>query len=188
MKVQGRVTRKKHPVQTLTRENLKTYTRITASEVLQNTAQKFGSINTMLNYYFSILSSLKGQRWAYGNTTLCVYAPFQILKRGPFAWTLTWYSTTLEASRTPYFKFITAVLTTLPARVIVRFETQPLKEKVELFLAYSGSIRIASLILNLGTRWRWVAILTVQPLYPQKKNPLNRRLRGLGYVCTRAIV
>jgi hypothetical protein len=40
---------------------------------------------------------------------------------------------------------------------------------------------IAPRILNLGTRWRWVVIFTLQPLYPQWKSPrypLDSRLGG----------
>jgi hypothetical protein len=44
-----------------------------------------------------------------------------------------------------------------------------------------GSGSIAPLILDLGTRWRWVASFTPRPLYPQGKSPsypLARRLGG----------
>jgi hypothetical protein len=47
--------------------------------------------------------------------------------------------------------------------------------------AYWGSGGIAPLILDLGTRWRWVVSFTPRPLYPQGKSPwypLNRRLGG----------
>jgi hypothetical protein len=40
---------------------------------------------------------------------------------------------------------------------------------------------IAPLILDLGTRWRWVVSLTPRPLYPQRESPwypLDRRLGG----------
>jgi hypothetical protein len=46
---------------------------------------------------------------------------------------------------------------------------------------YMGSRGIAPLILDLGTRWRWVVCFTHRPLYPQGKNhryPLDRRLGG----------
>jgi hypothetical protein len=44
-----------------------------------------------------------------------------------------------------------------------------------------GSGGIAPRILDLGTRWRWVASLTSRPLYPQGKSPwypLDKRLGG----------
>jgi hypothetical protein len=44
-----------------------------------------------------------------------------------------------------------------------------------------GSGGIAPLILDLGTRWRWVVSFTPLPLYPQGKSrryPLDRRLGG----------
>jgi hypothetical protein len=47
--------------------------------------------------------------------------------------------------------------------------------------AYWGNDGIAPLILDLGTRWRWVASFTPRPLYPQGKNAwysLVRRLSG----------
>jgi hypothetical protein len=46
---------------------------------------------------------------------------------------------------------------------------------------YSGCRGIAPLILNLGTRWRWVVNLAIRPLYLLEKPPypLNRRLAGL---------
>jgi hypothetical protein len=47
--------------------------------------------------------------------------------------------------------------------------------------AYWGSGGIAPLILDLGTRWRWVVSFTTWPLYPQGKSPwypLDRRLGG----------
>jgi len=53
------VARKKDPVHTVAPVNLKTYIRINANEVVQRTAQKFGNINTTINYTFSILSYLK---------------------------------------------------------------------------------------------------------------------------------
>jgi hypothetical protein len=31
--------------------------------------------------------------------------------------------------------------------------------------AHRGSRRVAPLILNLGTKWRWLVILTVRPIY-----------------------
>jgi hypothetical protein len=48
--------------------------------------------------------------------------------------------------------------------------------------AYWGSGGIAPCILDLGTRWRWVASFTPRPLYPQEKSrwyPSDRRLGGL---------
>jgi hypothetical protein len=42
---------------------------------------------------------------------------------------------------------------------------------------------MAPLILNFGTRWRWVVKLTPRPLYPRKKNPGTRLIEswvGLG--------
>jgi len=45
-----------------------------------------------------------------------------------------------------------------------------------------GSGGIAPLILDLGTRWRWVVSFTPRPLYPQEKSPwypLDRSLCGL---------
>jgi hypothetical protein len=46
---------------------------------------------------------------------------------------------------------------------------------------YYGSGGIASRILDLGTRWRWVVSFTSRPLYPQGKSPrypLDRKLGG----------
>jgi hypothetical protein len=37
--------------------------------------------------------------------------------------------------------------------------------------AYCGSGGIASRILDLGTRWRWVFSLTPRPLYPRERTP-----------------
>jgi hypothetical protein len=51
----------------------------------------------------------------------------------------------------------------------------------ELNLAPLGNRGIASGILNLGTRWRWVVSFKPQPLYPRGKNtryPFDRRLGG----------
>jgi len=48
-----------------------------------------------------------------------------------------------------------------------------------------GSAGIAALIVNLGTRWRWVVSFTPRPLY--LRYPLDKRLgrRGGGLVsCT----
>jgi hypothetical protein len=45
--------------------------------------------------------------------------------------------------------------------------------------AYWGSGGIASRILELGTKWRWVVSFTIRPLYLQEKSPcypLDRRL------------
>jgi hypothetical protein len=45
--------------------------------------------------------------------------------------------------------------------------------------AYWGSEGIAPLILDLGTRWRWVVSFTTRLLYPQGNSPrypLDRRL------------
>jgi hypothetical protein len=44
--------------------------------------------------------------------------------------------------------------------------------------AYRGSRGTAPLILNLGTRWRWVVNFTPRPLYPRKEHwyPLHKRL------------
>jgi hypothetical protein len=39
--------------------------------------------------------------------------------------------------------------------------------------AYRGTRGIAPLILNLGTRWRWVVNFTPRPLYPRKINPVR---------------
>jgi hypothetical protein len=47
--------------------------------------------------------------------------------------------------------------------------------------AYWGSGSIASHILDLATRWRWVVCFTPQPIYSQEKSPwypLDRRLGG----------
>jgi hypothetical protein len=47
--------------------------------------------------------------------------------------------------------------------------------------AYWWSEGIALPILDLGTRWKWVASFTPRPLYPQRKillYPLDRRLGG----------
>jgi len=44
-----------------------------------------------------------------------------------------------------------------------------------------GSGCIAPLIINLGTRWRWVVSFTPRPLYPRGKSPwypLDRRICG----------
>jgi hypothetical protein len=46
--------------------------------------------------------------------------------------------------------------------------------------AYWGSGCIAPLILELGTRWRWVVSFTPRPLYPQGKSPWYPLDRGLG--------
>jgi hypothetical protein len=46
---------------------------------------------------------------------------------------------------------------------------------------YCGSESITSLILDLGTRWRWVISFTPRPLYLQGRSPwypLDRRLGG----------
>jgi hypothetical protein len=46
---------------------------------------------------------------------------------------------------------------------------------------YWGSGGIAPLIIDPGTRWRWVVGFTPRPLYPQEKSPwypLDRRLGG----------
>jgi hypothetical protein len=46
---------------------------------------------------------------------------------------------------------------------------------------YCGSRGIAPLILDLGSRWRWVVSFMHWPPYPQGKNPwyaLDRRLSG----------
>jgi hypothetical protein len=46
----------------------------------------------------------------------------------------------------------------------------------------TGSRGIAVLILNLGTRWRWVVNVTPRPLYPWERSArytLKRRLGGL---------
>jgi hypothetical protein len=46
---------------------------------------------------------------------------------------------------------------------------------------YRGSRGIAALILDIGTRWRWVGSFTPWPLYPQRKSSrysLDRRLGG----------
>jgi hypothetical protein len=70
------------------------------------------------------------------------------------------------------------------------FIADPVSSKVKLSLcltkhhtlkAYWGSGGIAPRILDLGTRWRWVASFTPWPLYPQGKSPwypLDRRLGG----------
>jgi len=47
--------------------------------------------------------------------------------------------------------------------------------------AYWGSRGIASRILDLVTRWRWVVSFTPQPLYIQERSsryPLDRRMRS----------
>ena len=47
--------------------------------------------------------------------------------------------------------------------------------------AYGGSRGIASPILNLGTRWRWMVNFMLQPFPPPGKNrynPFSRRLGG----------
>ena len=33
--------------------------------------------------------------------------------------------------------------------------------------------KIAALVLNFGTKWRWVVSITPQPLYPQGRRPIN---------------
>jgi len=46
---------------------------------------------------------------------------------------------------------------------------------------YWGSRGTAPLILNLGTRWRWVVSFTLRPLYPSvncSRYLLDRRLGG----------
>jgi hypothetical protein len=51
---------------------------------------------------------------------------------------------------------------------------------------YWGSEGIASGILEVGTRWRWVFNFTLRPLYPQIKSPwypLHRRL-GVPQSCS----
>jgi hypothetical protein len=47
--------------------------------------------------------------------------------------------------------------------------------------AYWGSGFIASRIIDLGIRWRWVVSFTPRPLYPQGKSswyPLDTKLGG----------
>jgi hypothetical protein len=47
--------------------------------------------------------------------------------------------------------------------------------------AYWGSGGITPLIIDLGTRWRWVVSFTPRPLYPQGKSswyPFGKRLGG----------
>jgi hypothetical protein len=44
--------------------------------------------------------------------------------------------------------------------------------------AYWGSGYIAPRILDLGTRWRWVASFTARSLYPQKRAPATYWIRG----------
>jgi len=39
--------------------------------------------------------------------------------------------------------------------------------------ACMGRRGIAPLILNLGTRWRWVGNITPRPLYHQERNPVS---------------
>jgi len=43
-----------------------------------------------------------------------------------------------------------------------------------------GNGDVAPSIINLGTRWKWMVSLKLQPLYSWEKRfcPLNRRLRG----------
>ena len=38
---------------------------------------------------------------------------------------------------------------------------------------------IAPLILNLGTRWRWVVNFTPWMLYPQERNPVSAKMKAL---------
>jgi hypothetical protein len=45
---------------------------------------------------------------------------------------------------------------------------------------YWGSGGIVPRIFNIGTRWRWVASFTHQPLYPRGKSPLYPLHRRLG--------
>ena len=54
-------------------------------------------------------------------------------------------------------------------------------------LRYPGSWSgiIAPLILNLGTRWRWVVSFMLQPLYSQRKKPLYPLNMSLGWARSR---
>jgi hypothetical protein len=83
-----------------------------------------------------------------------------------------------------YFVFLCLVL-------FHRSEGDEIKLKVKLSLCFfnwaprhEGVFRsgvIAPLILDLGSRWRWVVSFTTWPLYPQGKRPwypLDRRLGG----------
>jgi hypothetical protein len=45
---------------------------------------------------------------------------------------------------------------------------------------------MASCILNLGTRWRWVVSFTPWPLYAQGKNPRSPLIRRLGVLHCRS--
>jgi hypothetical protein len=61
------------------------------------------------------------------------------------------------------------------------------KENVKLLMclhhamkAYCGSGGIASRIIDLGTRWKWVINFTPRPLYHQGKSPRYPLDRGLG--------
>jgi hypothetical protein len=44
---------------------------------------------------------------------------------------------------------------------------------VQIMNAYRGSTGIAPLILNLGTRWKWVVNFTPQPFYPKERTPIE---------------
>jgi len=80
-----------------------------------------------------------------------------------------------------HFKSISYVIA-IRSKYISRRFVETLKQvKVKLSLCftknhalktYSGSGDIASHILYVGTRWRWVVSFTPRPLYPQRKNPL----------------
>jgi hypothetical protein len=48
------------------------------------------------------------------------------------------------------------------------------------FKVYWGGGSTAPLILDLGTRWRWVVSFTPLPRYPQRKSPWYTLDRGLG--------
>ena len=39
---------------------------------------------------------------------------------------------------------------------------------------------ILKVIINVGTRWRWMVNLTPRPLYPREENPGNHERGGLG--------
>jgi hypothetical protein len=68
-------------------------------------------------------------------------------------------------------------------------KTEAIKVKLKLSLClnkhhamktYWGNGGMAPLILDLGTRWRWVVSFTPRPLYPQGKSPLYPLDRMLG--------
>jgi hypothetical protein len=72
--------------------------------------------------------------------------------------------------------------------ITVRSHTKKNNSKfvvLHIIKAYRGNLCLASLILNLNTRWRWVVSLTVRQVYPLGRSPWcwsNRSLVGFPSV------